>query len=271
MVGGAMKARTLLKPPGSPHQLRHPIVLVHGLGARSYGPFDYFHGLRKSLEAAGNVVFTARLSSWHTIEFRAQQLREQIEAAFPDSKVNILAHSMGGLDSRFLISRLGFSERIASLTTIGTPHRGTTISDIALGLVPETALGAADRVLTFLNINARSEAFLQLTRRYSTEVLHSALPDDPRVGYFSATSAIPAASLTRSSLPIFWASHGLMMKHEGDNDGFVSVESAKWGTHICTYKGDHYAQIGQIMGYSRGLDYLAFYEEILTRLRSEGF
>jgi triacylglycerol esterase/lipase EstA (alpha/beta hydrolase family) len=61
-----------------------------------------------------------------------------------------------------------------------------------------------------------------------------------------------------------------MTKIEGDNDGFVSVESAKWGEHICTYSGDHYAQIGQFLGRSRGMDYMKFYDEIFTRLKNDG-
>src|SRR5690606_21994510 len=48
--------------------------------------------------------------------------------------VNLFAHSMGGLDSRFLISSLGYGDRVASLTTLSTPHRGTAVADMALGL-----------------------------------------------------------------------------------------------------------------------------------------
>ena len=47
-------------------------------------------------------------------------------------------------------------------------------------------------------------------------------------------------------------------------------ESAKWGEHICTYVGDHYAQIGQILGRSRGLDFMAFYHEIFGHLKKQG-
>ena len=39
-------------------------------------------------------------------------------------KVNIIAHSKGGLDSRYAISILGMDKYTASLTTISTPHRG---------------------------------------------------------------------------------------------------------------------------------------------------
>src|SRR4051812_43807637 len=106
-------------------QLKHPIVLVHGLGAKStYGPIEYFFGLPKLLKDSKNKLLIANLTAWHTIEFRSKQLKEQIEQTFPDQKVNLVGHSMGGLDARYLASKLGFADRIASITTIGTPNRG---------------------------------------------------------------------------------------------------------------------------------------------------
>jgi hypothetical protein len=95
------------------------------------------------------------------------------------------------------------------------------------------------------------------------------MPNVRGVGYFSATSAIPK-SIMKYSLPMFWIPHKVLKRYEGDNDGFVSVQSATWGEHICTFRGDHYGQIGHFLGRSRGLDYLKFYGEILTRLKREG-
>jgi triacylglycerol lipase len=253
-------------------RLKHPIVLVHGLGARSaYGPVQYFFGLPKILEDAGNRYAVARLTPWHTIEWRANQLKKQIEAHFPGEKVNLVAHSMGGLDSRYLVSQLGFADRVASVTTIGTPNRGSTLADLSTGLLSEgpvanVAWTSANRLLGL--IKCSTEGLKQVTTRYSSETLSGQLVDAPGVGYFSAASAIPA-SFMKASLPGFWIPNQLLRRFEGDNDGFVSVHSAMWGNHICTYQGDHYGQIGQLLGRSRGLDYLAFYGEILRRLNRE--
>lgn len=252
-------------------RLKHPIVLVHGLGARSaYGPFDYFHGLPARLRAAGNRVFVANLTPWHSIDHRAQQLKEQIGEAFPDPemKLNLIGHSMGGLDSRCLTSKLGFAPRVASVTTIGTPNRGTTMGDIALGLVPSRAQAAVEKVLGLMS--ASSGGFQQITRKYHAETFSKECADAPGVAYFSATSAI-VDPVFRTALPVFWVPHRVLKGTEGDNDGFVSVESAKWGHHICTYEGDHYGQIGQFLGRSRGLDYVKFFDEIFGTLRNEGF
>ena len=256
-------------PLTDPLCLKHPIILIHGLGARStYGPFEYFHGLSRILRNAGNSVFIVNLTSWHTIEHRANQLKQQIEKAFPDDKkVNLIGHSMGGLDARYLTSQLGFADRIASVTTIGTPNRGTIMGDIAAGLLPDSAFLGATKLLKFMD--STSIALKQITRQHCTGDLALLTPNMPQVAYFSATSAISKPVIT-SSLPIFWIPHRILSALEGENDGFVSVESAQWGEHICTYAGDHYAQIGQFLGRSRGMDYVQFYHDIFKRLKKEG-
>jgi triacylglycerol lipase len=248
-------------------QLKYPIVLIHGLGARStYGPVNYFYGLPKLLKEAKNSIYIARLTPWHTIEHRAAQLKLQIEEAFPDSKVNLVGHSMGGLDARYLAARPEFTERVASVTTIGTPNLGSSIGDLALGLMPESALLTFNRLLKAWDSN--SGAFKQVGRKYCTEDFQRLAPKMGKVAYFSATSAI-TKPIYKKSLPIFWLPYHFLTKVEGDNDGFVSVDSAKWGDHICTYTGDHYAQIGQFLGRSRGMDYLKFYRDIFRHLKQQ--
>jgi triacylglycerol lipase len=251
-----------------PIRLKHPIVLVHGLGARKeYGPFDYFYGLRKRLLQAGNEVFQAKLTPFQSIEHRAAQLKEQIEAAQPEGKVNLIAHSMGGLDARFMASRLGYAERIASITTIGTSHRGSHLADWALSTAPTGSVPLVNWMLSFLG--ASLEGIRQCTTEYCQRTFYQLAPNMPGVGYFSAMSTIRSATPLHA-LPVFFLPYRILSRIEGDNDGLVSEESSKWGEHICTYRGDHYAQIGQILGHSRGLDYVKFYDEILKRLKREG-
>ncbi len=249
-------------------QLQNPIILIHGLGAKStYGPFEYFYGLSKLLKSSGNRILIANLTAWQTIEHRAQQLKTQIENAFPEGRVNLLGHSMGGLDARYMISQLGMAHRVASLTTMGTPHRGTTAGDLALGILPHSIFSAADRFLRHLD--SSSLALKQITRQYCEGEFATLAVNQPGVAYFSATTAIANPAI-RNSLPIFWLSHRILSKIEGDNVGFVSVESAQWGEHICTFAGDHYAQIGQFLGRARGMDYIKFYHQIFEKLKKEG-
>ena len=131
---------TLMTPSTSTNtaripRLRTPIVLVHGLfgfDSLRLGPWlvaHYFQGIPEALRAVGNRVLVASLSPTGGIADRARQLQELLDRESPHEPVHLLAHSMGGLDSRYLISRLGMSDRVLTLTTLGTPHRGTTFAD----------------------------------------------------------------------------------------------------------------------------------------------
>src|SRR2546421_448283 len=116
-------------------KLRAPIVLVHGLfgfnRVRVAGltVANYFPGIVDSLEAAGNRVLLPWLSPTGGIAVRARQLKDFIDTHSPGEPVHIMAHSMGGLDARHMISALGMEKHVLTLTTLGTPHRGTSFAD----------------------------------------------------------------------------------------------------------------------------------------------
>lgn len=237
-------------------RLKYPVVLVHGLGGRDrFGPVDYFFGLAKTLSNSGNAFYFARVEAFGSIESRAESLSRQIEAQFPHTPVNLLGHSLGGLDSRWVASHCPRLQ-IASVTTIGTPHRGSPLVDGLLGH-------------SFWR-NWKASSSLEQVKPKSMQDFNRNTPDRPGTAYFSATTAIQNP-LYRYALPLFWLSHPALKRIEGDNDGFVSVESSKWGEQICVHHGDHYAQIGQLMGRSRGLNTLEFYHQILTHLNKRGF
>src|SRR4051812_35608663 len=103
-------------------QLRSPIVLVHGLFGfdqfrlGSWLRVEYFHNIPGALRQAGNRVFVARVSPTGGVPRRAEQLRDFLLQTSPDEPVHIIAHSMGGLDARYMISRLDMAGHILSLT-----------------------------------------------------------------------------------------------------------------------------------------------------------
>src|SRR4051812_388083 len=121
--------------PTDTPKLDAPIVLVHGLCGfdRLYAfrrPVkDYFPGIRAHLEAAGNRVLAARVSPTSGVARRAADLKRFIDLEVPAGPVHVIGHSMGGLDARYMIAKLGMESRVKSLTTVGTPHRGTTFAD----------------------------------------------------------------------------------------------------------------------------------------------
>lgn len=210
---------------------KHPIVLAHGLLgfdelrlAGSYLPgVQYWRGIKEAFQKNNIQVITTAVPTTASIEERARALHHAIRAHAEGQSVNIVAHSMGGLDSRYLISRLKPTEfQIKSLTTIATPHRGSSIADIIFREIGSEHLPAIYRAMARLSID--TAAFAQLTRRYVTEEFNPANPDDEEVRYFSY-----GASAHPSVFSIFRLSHDLLEILEGPNDGLVSVASSKWG------------------------------------------
>jgi len=108
-----------------------PIVLAHGyLGFGALGPLNYFNNVASILQAAGATqVFAPDVPPKGTLQARSSQLAQAINDRFRDQEVHVIAHSMGGLDARYLISR--GATNIGSLTTLGSPFRGTLVADVA--------------------------------------------------------------------------------------------------------------------------------------------
>ena len=110
---------------------KYPIILVHGIAIRETKLLKAFGKIESSLTEAGYEAYTAGIDAFGSIESNAEQLKEIILKILSDTgaqRANIIAHSKGGLDSKYMISHLGMSDRIASLTTMCTPHRGSSVA-----------------------------------------------------------------------------------------------------------------------------------------------
>jgi triacylglycerol lipase len=249
-------------------QLRCPIVLVHGLfGFDQFrvGPWlrlEYFHGIPDALRQAGNRVFSARLSPTGGIACRAEQLRDFLLQHSPGEPVHLFAHSMGGLDSRYLISRLNMAGHVLSLTTLGTPHRGSPFADWAMGRLVRLVGPVFD---TFA---LPRQAFADLTVASCRE-FNEQTPDAPGVRYFSVAGRFRPCWYN----PSWHLSAPIVEKQEGPSDGIVSVASATWGESCEQWEGDHMSLINWTQpGTPAGCgDRLPHYAALVGRLRDEGF
>ncbi len=215
-------------------KLDAPIVLVHGLcGYDRITVFgrtlkDYFPGIRERLEAAGNRVLVPRLSLTRGIEARAAELKRFIDRRLPAGPVHIIGHSMGGLDSRYMIARLGMADRVKSLTTVGTPHRGTAFADWGVRRFGPVAAPV------FQLLGVSFQAFRDLTTAACAR-FNATVPDAPGVRYRAVAGVCEAPLMG----PEWWLPHGIVDRAEGPNDGVVSVASATWGEHTDVWAGDH--------------------------------
>lgn len=248
---------------------RHPVVLVHGLlgfvrrTVTRLLSFAYFQGVEDALTDAGVPVRSIALPATASVVDRARALADAVESLGAD-RVNVVAHSMGGLDARWYAGRLGGHRRVASLTTIGTPHRGTYVADWG-GLRVGRAL-AGWRHLADLGLDAR--AFPDLTRE-ACDARNAALLDAPDVPTFSYGGARPWwAIAVPLQLPF-----RVLQRVEGPNDGLVSVASARYGTYLGTLEADHLAETGWHWtppGIAR-FDHVAFYLRLARDLAARGY
>lgn len=211
---------------------KYPIVLVHGLGFRDRtGLLKYWSNIPKALEKKGALVYHGSQNAFGSIKNNSKFLKKRILSILNKTnkaKVNIIAHSKGGLESRFLISKLGMGNKVASLTTIATPHRGSFMANLILEKLPEKdiygrIIDIYAKLLGDRNPNSL-EAGLGLTienmKRFNKEV-----PNIQGVYYQSYGAAIDETYPN-----LLWRKmYSLIHKMEGQNDGLVSTRSCKWG------------------------------------------
>ena len=233
---------------------RHPIVLVHGLfGFDAVGAIEYFRGVRENLEAAGLKVHRVRLPMSASTRERAEVLARAVAAI--GEKVNIVAHSMGGLDARYAIKELHLGDRVASLVTVGTPHFGTPIATLAAATVKRTGVAMLAKRLG-MTLDALDDLTVEQAREFNRLIT-----DDGRVFYASVVTSAKAGKLS----PVLMATYALLRK-AGPNDGLVPTESMRWGEVILEIEGDHYAQVG----WAPGIDAPKLYLDIARELAWRG-
>jgi triacylglycerol lipase len=101
------------------------VVLVHGIFQKGYS----FLPMQKKLQAQGFDCLIPSLKPADArsgIDVLAQQLDREINAKWGDNaEVHIVAHSMGGLVSRYYLQELGGAKKCKTLITLATPHHGT--------------------------------------------------------------------------------------------------------------------------------------------------
>ena len=114
---------------------RYPIVLVHGLGMKDTFFMKSWGKIDRLLRIQGYTVYKSRVDAYGSVENNARQLKGEIDAILAETgaeKVNLIAHSKGGLDAKYMIRELGMAEKVASLTTLCTPHLGSPIASFIL-------------------------------------------------------------------------------------------------------------------------------------------
>ena len=237
---------------------------------------DYFAGLQAHIAGAGlhDAVFPV-VPPLATCEVRAGVLADAIQTAFPNGEVHIIAHSMGGLDSRTLIAGNlhGLSDpgRIASLTTLSTPHRGSPIADLLAGPRPEglerVLYDGITHAISLLGVD--TGALANLTTAAAQQVPDAAqiCPHIRYRSYFASgrPGVLPTAFILAPTHHYIYTITGQ------NNDGVVALNSAQYGEfQQPSWRCDHVDMIGHNldplnpMGFN--FDHLAAFDTIIDSL-----
>lgn len=216
-------------------QTRYPLLLVHGIFFRDWEGLNYWGRIPAGLAENGATIYYGQQQSSSSVQQSAEELKNRILQIVNETgcqKVNIIAHSKGGLDSRYAISCLGMDEYVASLTTINTPHHGCRFAKKALDNIPK---GVVDVVSSsydklFAKLGDKHPDFFSGVSDLTDETctaLNQQMPDRPGVLYQSIGSQMKTAKSAPFPLNL---GHSIINPIDGDNDGLVAIGSMPWGS-----------------------------------------
>lgn len=219
---------------------KYPLLMVHGVGFRDLRWPLYWGRIPNALAGMGAELFYGQQDCWARIEDNAKSLKARIRQILDETdseKVNIIAHSKGGLEARMVASALGMGGQIASITTIGTPHRGSKTIDKLLK-APNSLFNIASFAVDNWSglIGDTKPNFYAVCKDFSTdyaETFNRQNPDVPGVYYqsFAGVMRTPLSDINLST------ANFVVKMIEGDNDGLVSVDSARWGESFTLLTG----------------------------------
>lgn len=226
----------------------YPTVLVHGIARFDFlaeifrripgvelDHFQYFNGIADHLTQHGfGPVFAPNLEFAASSDVRAATLKEAVEGYLRQTgagKVHIIAHSMGGLDARRMITKLGMADKVASLTTIGTPHLGTILADHVIN--DQGGDDLIRNLRAFLNLEGAHDLTVEACAIFDRETVE----DEAKNSVFYQTYA-GHEDKDRIFGPLL-LSHKYISRHLPDgseapenhpvlNDGLVPFESQQW-------------------------------------------
>ena len=260
---------------------KYPLVLIHGVFFRDSRIFNYWGRIPRTLKLHGATIYYGEHQSALTVKESARELTSRIKLIVERSgceKVNIIAHSKGGLDCRYAISEFGLAPYVASITTVNTPHRGCLFAERLLNSIPESI---KNKVATVYNS--------------TLTVLGDEEPDFlAAVGDLTAEACIKRNDELTFPEGIYAQSVGSVMEHprkgqfplnlsylyvknyDGENDGLVGESSFAWGEKYTLLRTDGKRGIshGDVIDLNRenirDFDVRAFYTELVSDLRRRG-
>lgn len=259
---------------------KYPILMVHGVFFRDRDLINYWGRIPKELEANGATIYYGNHSSALSVLNSSKELEERINEIVLKTqceKVNIIAHSKGGLDARAALSS-ECCKYIASVTTINTPHKGCEFADYLLNVAPQKLKESVTSAYNFAakKLGDKEPDFLAAV----TDLTHS------RCIEFNKNSEIPSnvfcqsfgSVLRGAKSPRFPLNltYKFVKSFDGDHDGLVSTNSFEFGEKytLLKPKGKRGISHADVIDLNRenipGFDIREFYVGIVSDLKDRG-
>jgi len=260
---------------------KYPVLFVHGVFFRDWKIFNYWGRIPKELTDNGATVYYGNHQSSASVEQCAAEIKKCILGIVAETgceRVNIIAHSKGGLDSRYAISCLGMDEHAASLTTINTPHFGCNFTEKIIEKSPEKLISSVDKKYNFIfgKLGDDSPDFFggisELTAKRCAE-LNEKMPDCENVLYQSSGSMMKTRFSSYFPLNV---GYSIIKPLDGDNDGLVATSSMKWGNFsgLLTPSKNKGISHGDMIDLTRknigDFDVCEFYVSLVNGLKEKG-
>lgn len=263
---------------------KYPVLLVHGVFFRDFKYFNYWGRIPDALKNNGAQVFYGNHQSAASVSACAEELTARIIDIVKEThcnKVNIIAHSKGGLDSRYAISLCGAAPYIASLTTVNTPHRGCEFADYLLNKAPEKVKNKLAKTYnsTLKRLGDRDPDFLAAVSDLTASgclKLNEAMEDTPNThDIFCQSVGSKLNRATSGKFPLNFT-YPLVKYFDGPNDGLVSETSFEWGDSytFLTVTGKRGISHGDMVDLNREnipqFDVREFFVQLVAGLKEKG-
>lgn len=258
---------------------KFPILMIHGIFFRDYKHLNYWGRIPNELQKNGATVYFGNHQSALPVILSGAELAQRIQTICEQTgceKVNVIAHSKGGLDARYAISCCGADKYVASLTTVSTPHKGCVFVDWLLEKMPKPV---QNKIASAYNAALRKlgetpdfiAAVSDLTYKRCDE-LNRQMTDSDSVFYQSVGSKLNKA--VSGKFPTNMSYH--FVKHfSGANDGLVSEDSFAHGEYkYLTVNGKRGISHADTIDLNRenidGFDVREFYVQLVADLKNRG-
>ena len=260
---------------------KYPLLLVHGVFFRDNKYINYWGRIPAELKKNGAVIHYGNHQSAASVADSARELKARVEAIVTQTgceKVNIIAHSKGGLDCRFAIAYEGMGPYVASLTTVNTPHRGCLFADYLLKNISESIQEHVADVYdsTLRKLGDPNPSFLAAVYDLTDETCRER---DAQMGVPEGILCQSIGTRLRRArsgrFPMNFTYH-LAKLFDGPNDGLVSEKSFAWGEsyQLIEPKGRRGISHGDIIDMNRenfkGFDVREFYVDLVNALKEKG-